>query len=102
VRGSRVLASSDPPSRFADERVGQFVRDQVTAGTIPGPDADNQTLYGVVMPTGVSLDRGFWEGQHNYHGRPVNGCITRGSRTQDPGANHRDHVTRDRRASDRS
>jgi hypothetical protein len=68
VRGSRVVASSEPPARFSDEQVAELIRDQISAGTIPDADADNQTLYGVVMPPGVSLDKGDWAGEHNAYG----------------------------------
>ncbi len=69
VRGSAVLTSSDPPAGFTDEQVGRFVDDQLAAGTIPGPDADNQTLYGVVMPAGVKPGSADWDGEHNYYER---------------------------------
>jgi hypothetical protein len=42
VRASTVLASSEPPDAFTDDDVARFVRDQLAAGTIAGPDADNQ------------------------------------------------------------
>jgi hypothetical protein len=54
LRGSTLVASSDPPAGFTDDQVAEFVDDQITAGTVPGPDADNQTVYGVLMPTGVT------------------------------------------------
>ena len=66
--GSRVLSASEPPSGFSDGDVRQFVRDQISAGTIPGPDADNQTVYGVVMPPGVKPNYADWEGAHNSDG----------------------------------
>ena len=72
VRASQVLASSDPPSGFTDDQVGQFVHDQIAAGTIAGPDAGNQTVYGVVMPPGVKPDHA--EGEHNTyssHGQKI-------------------------------
>ncbi len=69
VRGSRVLASSEPPAVFTDEQVREFVREQLAAGAVPSPDADNQTLYVVVMPPNVKPDNAAWEGEHNYYGR---------------------------------
>jgi hypothetical protein len=54
LRGSTLIASSDPPDGFTDDQVAEFVDDQITLGTVPGPDADNQTVYGVLMPTGVT------------------------------------------------
>ena len=75
LRGSTVLASSEPPSGFKDREVGQFVCDQISAGTIPGPDADDQTLYGVVMPPDVKPDDDDnWDGEHNWfrcHGHRI-------------------------------
>jgi hypothetical protein len=75
LRGSTVLASSEPPSGFKDREVGQFVCDQISAGTIPGPDADDQTLYGVVMPPDVKPDDdNNWDGEHNWircHGHRI-------------------------------
>jgi hypothetical protein len=68
LRGSTVVSSSDPPSRFSDDDVRQFVRDHISAGTIPGPDADNQTVYGVVMPPGVEANYADWDGAHNSDG----------------------------------
>jgi hypothetical protein len=68
VRGSKVLSSSEPPSGFSDDDVRQFVRDQISTGAIPGPDASNQTVYGVVMPPGVKPDHAAWEGEHNTDG----------------------------------
>jgi hypothetical protein len=58
LRGSKVVASSDPPDGFTDDQVAAFVDAQITAGTVPGPDLDNQTVYGVVMPTGITADVG--------------------------------------------
>jgi hypothetical protein len=72
VRGSSVLASSEPPDGFTDDDVARFVRDQLAAGTIAGPDADNQTVYGVVMPPGINPDHA--EGEHNTfrgHGQTI-------------------------------
>ena len=75
VRESTVLASSEPPSKFTDKEVGRFVRNQIAAGTIAGPDAGNQTVYGVVMPPGVRpITPAFGEGEHNYsrgHGQTI-------------------------------
>jgi hypothetical protein len=68
LRGS-ALVPSDPPDGFTDDQVADFVDDQITAGTVPGPDPDNQTVYGVVLPTGVSPESPGWTGEHNYHKR---------------------------------
>ena len=69
VRGSQVLASSEPPAVFTDEQVREFVHEQIAAGTVPGPDADDQTLYVVVMPPDVKPANAAWEGEHNYYGK---------------------------------
>jgi hypothetical protein len=69
LRGSRVVASSDPPAGVTDDQVADFVDDQITRGTVPGPDPDNQTVYGVVLPTGVTPESPGWTGEHNYDKR---------------------------------
>jgi hypothetical protein len=69
VRGSQVLASSEPPAVFTDEQVRELVQEQIAAGTVPGPDADDQTLYVVVMPPDVKPANAAWEGEHNYYGK---------------------------------
>jgi hypothetical protein len=56
LRGSTLVASSDPPDGFTDDQVVRFLDAQLTAGAVPGPDPDNQTVYGVVMPTGITAD----------------------------------------------
>jgi hypothetical protein len=68
LRGSTLVASSDPPDGFTDEQVARFVDAQITAGTVPGPDPGNQTVYGVVMPTGVTTGFATW-GKHDYFER---------------------------------
>jgi len=68
LRGSTLVAS-DPPDRFTDDQVADFVDDQIALGTVPGPDPDNQTVYGVVMPTGVTPESPGWTGEHNYDKR---------------------------------
>jgi hypothetical protein len=68
LRGSALVASSDPADGFTDKQVAGFVDDQLAAGTVPGPDPDNQTVYGVVMPTGITPGLATW-GKHNYFER---------------------------------
>jgi hypothetical protein len=68
LRGSTLVAS-DPPDRFTDDEVADFVDDQIALGTVPGPDPNNQTVYGVVLPTGVTPESPGWTGEHNYHKR---------------------------------
>src|SRR5262245_29522411 len=58
LRGSVVINSSDPPDAFTDEQVAAFVDAQIAGGAVPRPDPDNQTVYGVVMPAGITADVG--------------------------------------------
>ena len=69
LRGSALITSSDPPDGFTDDQVAQFVDAQLTAGTVPAPDAENQTVYGVVMPTGVTSELSGRAGKHHYYKR---------------------------------
>jgi hypothetical protein len=67
LRGSTVITSSDPPTAFTDEQVGDFLDTQLDAGVVPEPDRDQQTLYIVVMPVGAYA--GGVVGEHNYYTR---------------------------------
>lgn len=69
LRGSTTITSSNPPSGFSDSDVSNFIAAQLTAGTIPAPDIDNQTLYCVVMPQGVSASNTSFVGEHTYFTR---------------------------------
>lgn len=69
VRGSTVITMSDPPERFTDEDVTSFLDAQLDAGSAPGPDPDNQTVYVVVMPTGIHSGDTTFVGEHNYYTR---------------------------------
>lgn len=69
LRGSAVITSSNPPAGFTDGQVSTFIDGQITAGTIPGPDIDNQTLYCVVMPNGVNASNSGFIGEHTYYTR---------------------------------
>ncbi len=69
LRGSALITSSDPPDRFTDDQVAAFIDAQLNAGTVPGPDPDNQTVYGVVMPTWVTPESTGWAGEHNSYTR---------------------------------
>jgi hypothetical protein len=69
LRGSALVTSTELPDGFTDDLVADFVDDQLTAGTVPGPDPDHQTVYGVVLPTGVTPDSPGWNGEHNYYER---------------------------------
>src|SRR5215831_4691398 len=56
LRGSTLITSSDPPDGFTDHQVAAFIDAQLSAGTVPGPDPGNQTVYGVVMPAWVTSE----------------------------------------------
>ncbi len=68
LRGSTLITSSDPPDGFTDHQVAEFIDAQLSAGTIPGPDPGNQTVYGVVMPAWVTPVTGS-AGEHNFYTR---------------------------------
>jgi hypothetical protein len=69
LRGSTVITSAYPPGRFTDDQVAAFIDAQLSAGTIPGPGPGNQTVYGVVMPTGVTPESTGWAGEHHSYPR---------------------------------
>ena len=69
VRGSTLITSSDPPDGFTSDQVADFIDAQLSAGTVPGPGPGNQTVYGVVMPTGVTPEVTGWNGEHNSYPR---------------------------------
>jgi hypothetical protein len=69
VRGSMLITTSDPPDRFTYEDVTSFLDARLDAGSVPGPDRDNQTLYVVVMPTGIHSSKAGLAGEHNYYTR---------------------------------
>src|SRR5690242_13865479 len=53
LRGSALITTAEPPDRFTDRQVADFIDAQLSAGTVPAPGPANQTVYGVVMPTRV-------------------------------------------------
>jgi hypothetical protein len=69
LRGAAVVTASNPPSGFTDNQVATFLDGQLNAGTVPGPDADNQTLYCVVMPQGVNSSSASFIGEHTFYTR---------------------------------
>jgi hypothetical protein len=69
VRGSTVITASDPRDGFTYNDVTSFLDAQLDAGFVPGPDRDNQTLYVVVMPTGIHSSKTGPAGEHNYYTR---------------------------------
>jgi hypothetical protein len=74
LRGSAVITTSQPPARFTEDQVRTFLSSQLDAGTVPQPDADNQTVYIVIMPTGARSADTIFMGEHNYythHGRRI-------------------------------
>src|SRR5262249_45578706 len=69
LRGSTLIPPSDPPDRFTDDQVAAFIDAQLSAGTVPGPDPGNQTVYGVVLPPEVTPESTGWNGEHNSYTR---------------------------------
>ena len=71
LRGSTVVTTSQPHGGFGDEDVSDFLDAQLDAGVVPAPDLDNQTLYIVVVPVGVSAggDSSAFVGEHYYYAR---------------------------------
>jgi hypothetical protein len=65
--GSTTVTSSNPPNGFTDANVSNFINGLIGAGTIPNLDADNQTLYIVFMPKGVSASNSGFIGEHTYY-----------------------------------
>ncbi len=66
LRGATTITTSNPPAGFTDTQVWNFLNGEITAGTLPAPDVDNQTLYMVVMPQGVNPAGGNFIGEHTY------------------------------------
>jgi hypothetical protein len=69
--GSAVVTRSDPHDGFGDTDVSDFLDAQLDARVVPAPDPDNQTLYIVVIPVGVSAgeDSSDFGGEHHYYTR---------------------------------
>ena len=68
--GSQTVTSSDPPSLFTDDDVSNFIRGQISAGAVPDLDEQNQTLYRVFMPVGVSPQSRNFDTEHTYYTDP--------------------------------
>jgi hypothetical protein len=66
LRGATVVGSSNPPNNFTDTQVWNFINGRITAGTLPAPDVDDQTLYVVVMPQGVNPSNVGFVGEHTF------------------------------------
>jgi hypothetical protein len=71
LRGSAVVTTSEPHNGFDDHDVADFLNAQLDAGIVPGPDPDDQALYIVVLPVGISAGgyRYEFDGEHNYYQR---------------------------------
>ena len=71
LRGSTVVTTSDPHSRFNDDDIANFLNAQLDAGVVPAPDSSNRTLYIVVLPVGISAGGYSSEfvGEHAYYKR---------------------------------
>lgn len=67
IAGRTIVANSNPPNNFTDTQVANFIQGLINAGTIPGLDVDNQTLYCVFMPQGVSNQNSGFIGEHTYY-----------------------------------
>jgi hypothetical protein len=67
ILGSTTVTSSNPPNNFTDANVSNFISGLISAGTIPNLDADNQTLYLVFMPQGISASNSSFIGEHTYY-----------------------------------
>ena len=67
ILGSTTVTSSNPPNGFTDTNVSNFISGLIGAGTIPNLDADNQTLYLVFMPKGISAPNSGFIGEHTYY-----------------------------------
>jgi hypothetical protein len=65
--GSVVVTSSDPPNSFTDNNVSTFVAGLISSGVVPNLDTDNQTLYCVIMPQGISASNSGFIGEHTYY-----------------------------------
>ena len=57
LRGTLVFTNSNPPNPFSNTDVVNFITARIEDGVIPEPDDDNQILYCVVMPRGVSSNQ---------------------------------------------
>lgn len=71
LRAATVVPTSDPHRGFDDHAVRDFLDTQLDTDVVPEPGADNQTLYFVLFPPGVSSGGGSSEfnGEHFYFTR---------------------------------
>jgi hypothetical protein len=71
LRSSTIVTTSNPHNGFDDHDIAAFLNTQFDAGVVPGPDPDNQSLYLVVLPVGISASgyRYEFDGEHDYYTR---------------------------------
>ena len=68
LQGSRVITTSDPPSRFTDRNIEAFLNTLFDAEVLPAPD--DQAIYVVTIPPGIYTGEGDdLVGEHNYYRR---------------------------------
>jgi hypothetical protein len=67
ILGTHTVSTSNPPNPFNDNQVANFISGLIAAGTIPNLDVDNQTLYIVFTPQGVSSTSSGVIGEHTYY-----------------------------------
>ena len=102
LRGSALITSSDPPDGFTDHQVAELIDAQLSAGTIPGPDPGNQTVYGVVMPAWVTPVTGSARRTQLLHTLRAEDPLRVVHQRRRPGQHHRDHLPRTGRIRHRS
>lgn len=54
--GTLAVTGQDPASSIADTGIQQFIQQEISSGAVPSPD--NNTIYFVFLPTGVTVDLG--------------------------------------------
>jgi len=67
ILGSTTVSASDPPAGFTDAQIANEIKALITAKTIPNIDTDNQTLYCVFTPKGISASNSGFVGEHTYY-----------------------------------
>ncbi len=64
--GTTVVTSSNPPHPFSSDDVAHFVLNLIASGKVPKPGDDQQILYCVILPAGVSSNVPDVNGIHSY------------------------------------
>jgi len=68
IRGSHVITTSDPPSRFTGRDIEAFLDTLFDAGVLPA--RDEQAVYVVTIPPGINTGEGDdLVGEHSYYQR---------------------------------